>query len=76
CGLEKDSNALVPSLKHRLKRETVSEFKNIVDSMVREILSMMEVESKHLVEKYVLESLEIPFWRDKTGAINFGTMNR
>ncbi len=76
CSLEKDSNAVVPSLKQRLKRETASEFKNIVDSMVREILSMMQVESKHLVEKYVLESLEIPFWRDKTGAINFGTMNR
>ncbi len=76
CGFEKDSKMVVPSLKHSLKKETVSEFKNIVDSMVREILNMMQVESKHLVEKYVLESLEIPFWRDKTGAINFGTMNR
>jgi hypothetical protein len=73
CVLEKDSNAVMPSLKTHLTRESVSEFKNIVDSMVREILPMMELGSKHLVEKLVLESLELPFWRDKTGAMNFGT---
>jgi len=76
CDLEKASNAVVPPQKNRLKRENVFEFKNSVDSMTREILNMMQVESKRLVEKYVLGSLEIPLWRNKSGAINLGTTEK
>ena len=76
CNLEKDSNALLPSLKHKLTEKSVLEFKKIVDSIIKDILDMMQDDARRLVETFVLNSLEIPFWRDKSGGICFGTMPR
>jgi hypothetical protein len=76
CDLEKDSNPLLPSQKNKLTGENVLECKKIVDSIIKEVLDMMEEEPKRLVETFVLNSLELPFWRDKTGAICFGRSPR
>ena len=72
--MEKGLNKLLPSRKHHLKRNNVLEFKKIVDSIVKDILDMMQDGSKSLAERFVLNRLEIPFWRDKNGEIKFGTM--
>lgn len=76
CDLGKDSDPLLPSLKHKLTGKSVLEFKKIVDSIIKDILDMMQDDPRRLVETFVLNSLEIPLWRDKSGAICFGTMPR
>ena len=76
CDLEKDSNRLLPSQKSKLTGESVLEFKKIIDSIINDVLEMMEADPKCLVESFVLNSLELPFWRDKTGAIHLGTSPR
>jgi hypothetical protein len=76
CDLEKDSNPLLPSQKSKSTGKSVLEFKKIVDSIIKNILDMMEDDPKRMVETFVLNSLELPLWRDKTGAIRFGTMPR
>lgn len=76
CDLEKESNALLPSQRHYLKRRDVLEVKKIVDSMVKDIIDMMQDDTKSLVERFVLNSLEIPFWRDKNRLIKFGSLDQ
>ena len=76
CDLENDSDALLPSLKDKLTGKSVLEFKKVVDSIIKDILDMMQDDSRRLVETFVLNSLEIPLWRDKSGARRFGTMRK
>jgi hypothetical protein len=64
----------LPSLKHKLTGKLVLEFQKIVDSIITDILAMMQDDQRRLVEKFVLNSLEIPLWRDKSTAICFGAM--
>lgn len=76
CDLEHDSDALLPSLKDKLTGKSVLEFKKVVDSIIRDILDMMQDDSRRLVETFVLNSVQIPLWRDKSGAICFGRMRK
>lgn len=74
CDLKNDSDPLLPSLKLRLTKASVLEFKNVVDFIIKNIMDMMQADRRRSVEHFVLNSLEIPFWRDKSGAICFGNM--
>jgi hypothetical protein len=72
CNLEKDSSSLFPWQKHHLSKKDVLEFKRIVDSIIKDILEMMQEQYMKLVDKYVMNSLELPFWYDANGEIKFG----
>lgn len=76
CDVGKSFNALLPLQKRHLKRNNVLEFKEIVDSIIKDIFDMMQDDSKDLVKKFVLNHLAIPFWRDKNGTVKFGTMDK
>lgn len=76
CDLRKDSDALLPALKANLTGASVLEFKKVVDSIIKNILEMMQDDRKRSVETFVLNSLLIPIWRDKSGTICFGNTPR
>lgn len=74
CGLKENSSASLPSLRIHLKGSNVLEFKKIVDSIVKNILDMMQEDSKSLVENWILNKLHIPFWKDENGAVKLGML--
>lgn len=74
CSLKEDSSTLLPSLRTYLKSTNVLEFKKIVDSIVKDILGMMQEDSKSLVEKWILNEEQIPFWKDENGAVKLGML--
>jgi len=76
CDLDKKTEGGFPSRKDRLLRKDILEFKKIVDSIIKDIISMMKDDMKPFVESFVLNSLEIPFWHDKNGAVHFGTIKK
>jgi hypothetical protein len=76
CNMEKDSSSLFPWQKHYLCKKDVLEFKRIVDSIVKDILEIMQEQYIKLVDKYVMNSLELPLWHDANGEIKFGSLNK
>lgn len=76
CDLEKQVNELLPPHRHSLKEKDVLEVKKIVDSIVKDIIDMMQHATKSLVKRFVLTSLAIPLWRGKDGSIKFGHLNQ
>lgn len=76
CRFKKDSQSfyLTPEEYHLLETNA-HVIKGFVDKIiVKEIIDMMQDEYRVLVEKYVLNSATIPFWRDKNGVFKLGTM--
>lgn len=69
CDLKKDCSGSFPSRKQNLDKGKALEFKKVVDSIIEDILDMMQDETSSLIKKIVLNNLEIPFWRDEHGAI-------
>jgi hypothetical protein len=76
CDFDRKSEGGFPSHKDSLSREKVLEFKKLVDSIVQDIIGMLQEDIKPLVLNYVMHSLEIPFWYDKNGIIHFGAMDK
>jgi hypothetical protein len=74
CGLKEDSRTLLPSLRIDLRSSNVLEFKKIVDSIIKDILDMMQEDSRSLVEKWILNDSQIPFWKDENGAVKLGML--
>ena len=72
CNLKGDSSMLLPSLRINLRNSNVLEFKEIVDSIIKDTLGMMQEDSMSLVEKWILNELDIPFRKDENGAIKLG----
>ena len=70
------SKRILPSRGKELEKEDVLKVKSIVDHMIEEILDKMDDESKELVNKHIMKELAIPFWKDATGKIRFGTLGR
>jgi len=68
---EKEGSLFPPAGK-TLQKEDALKVKNLVDSLIEEILNNMDDESSELVKKFILKGLTVPFWRDDTGQIKFG----
>lgn len=45
-----------------------------MDSIVEDILDMMQEDSKSLVEKWIIDQSEIPFWKNKNGVVKLGML--
>ncbi len=76
CDLDKNRKGVLPSQKTNLVMTDVLEVKATIDSIIRDIIDMLNDDLKPLVKRFVLHSLEIPFWYDKSGAIYFGSRNK
>jgi hypothetical protein len=50
--------------------------KQIVDNMIKEVMTKMDDESRELIKKFIIEQFLIPFWKDETGIIRFGKLKR
>lgn len=76
CRFKKDSNPFfLTREEYHLLETNAHVIKGIVDKIiVKEIIDMMQDEYRALVEKHVLNSTTIPFWRDKNGVFKLGTM--
>ncbi len=70
--MEKNLNTFLPVSRSRLTKEDVIKVKQIVDSMIEEIMTKMDDESRKLMDKFIMKQLLIPFWKDEGGKITFG----
>ena len=62
--------------KINLRKDHVLIAKRIVDEVVSLILSKMDSGSKSLVERFILKEVALPFWKDKSGKVHFGHLEK
>lgn len=58
----------------RSSKEDVLKVKNIVDGIIREVMSKMDDRSKKLVEKFIMRDLTTLFRRDKDGKVRLAEL--
>lgn len=75
CDMDNNKNEFFPSHKMYLEKKDVINVKFIVDEIIDEIVSLMNDKFSKLVKKFILESPELPYWKDKSGNISLGNMS-
>jgi len=75
CHMDKIKDQLIPSHRLELQQKDAIFVKEIIDSMIKEIISIMEPRIKVLTTVYILEEVQIPFWRTETGEIRIAKPN-
>jgi hypothetical protein len=70
----KERTEVFPSQKMYLKRKDVILFKEIVDKIIREILDIMDTDTRNLVNQYMMKETDLPFWRDEKGNVRMGRL--
>lgn len=71
CDVEKNTETPLPWKKISLSKKDVLEFKRIVDSIITDILKMMEGQHIKWINKYVMNALEVPLWYNSNGEFVF-----
>lgn len=74
CDIKRSDSNLLPSQKGELRADDVLGVKNTVDKIVNHTVRRMDAEPRKLVEEFVLECSEIPFWKDTSGRILLGRL--
>ncbi len=72
CNMDKIRDRLLPSYRFELQQKDVLVVKKIIDSMIKEVVSRMEPQFKALTTEYIMNELQIPFFKIETGEIRMG----
>jgi hypothetical protein len=66
------SNDDFPFTRKLFRKEDVLRMKQIIDSLIKEIVEGLEEETQKMVKRYILNDLLVPFWKDSKGQIHLG----